>query len=273
MSRPRLQLILSPAKTMNLAPYAPADAAGATEAVGLARANELAALLGKKSQAALKGLLGVSDGLAAENFRRFAEWADAESRQACVAYDGMAYAKLDARTLDADALRVGQRKLLILSGLWGPVRPLDAIKAYRLEMACKKLPEPHRDLAAYWRETATATLLDGYAEDGDRVLVNVASDEYAKAIDVDAVAEAGVKVVKVDFFQGGKRAAAVHLKHGRGLVTRYVFQNDVDTLEALQKFDLEDYAYSAALSDDDRVVFSRSAPPAKKPAAKKAKKK
>lgn len=180
MTRPRLQLILSPAKTMDMSPCAAADAAGATEAVGLARADALAALLAKKTKGQLKALLGVSDALAAENHARYAAWAASEPRQACVAYDGMAYAKLDARTLGADALRVAQRRLLILSGLWGPVRPLDRIKAYRLEMACKKLPGAHADLPGYWRETATAALLAGYADDGDRVLVNAASDESAR---------------------------------------------------------------------------------------------
>ena len=88
----RLQMILSPAKTMNFAPSAVADAAGASEAVGLDRVNELAAILRKKSKGELKALLDVSDAIAAENHKRFAEWDSAETLQACVAYDGMAYA-------------------------------------------------------------------------------------------------------------------------------------------------------------------------------------
>ena len=88
----RLQMILSPAKTMNFAPSAVADAAGASEAVGLDRVNELAAILRKKSKGELKALLDVSDAIAAENHKRFAEWDSAETLQACVAYDGMAHA-------------------------------------------------------------------------------------------------------------------------------------------------------------------------------------
>ena len=256
---------------MNFEPYAPADAAGSTEAVGLERVDALAALLAKKSRGELKQILGVSDAIVTENLARFGAWDAAETRQAVIAYDGFAYSKLDARTLKKEALVTGQRRLLILSGMWGPLRPLDRIKPYRLEMACKKLPEPYAKLASFWKDLSSDTLLGGYAESGDRVLVNVASDEYSAAIDMDRVRDAGVRVVKVDFHQAGRKAPTVHLKHGRGLVARYVFQNDCDDLEALKKFDLEGYAYDASNSSDDVIVFSREGPPKKPPASKKRK--
>ena len=90
---------------------------------------------------------------------------------------------------------------------------------------------------------------------GDRVLVNVASDEYMAAMDVAAVKAAGVRVVKIDFWQGGKKAPTVHLKHGRGLVARYVFMNDCDSLDALKGFDLEGYEYDGAHSSDSVWCF------------------
>ena len=266
-TKPRLQLILSPAKTMDFSPCAVADKAGSTEAVGLQRVDELAAVMAKQSKAQLKDCLGVSDAIASENYERFQSWASAEPRQAVVAYSGFAYAKLDARTLTEEQLRVGQKRLLILSGMWGPVRPLDQIKPYRLEMACKKLAPPYNKLALYWRDLATETLLEGYGSGGDRVLVNVASDEYAAAIDVARVKAAGVRVVKVDFWQGGKKAPTVHLKHGRGLVARYIFMNDCDSLDALKGFDLEGYSYDGEHSSDDVMVFARESAP---PKAKKA---
>ena len=268
-TKPRLQLILSPAKTMCFDPCAVADKAGTTEAVGLQRVDELAAVMAKQSKAQLKDCLGVSDAIASENYERFQSWASAEPRQAVVAYSGFAYAKLDARTLTEEALRVGQKRLLILSGMWGPVRPLDRIKPYRLEMACKKLAPPYNKLALYWRDLSTETLLEGYGSGGDQVLVNVASDEYAAAIDVARVKAAGVRVVKVDFWQGGKKAPTVHLKHGRGLVTRYVFTHDCDSLDALKGFDLEGYEYDASHSSDDVMVFARESAPPKKKARKK----
>ena len=263
-TKPRLQLILSPAKTMCFDPCAVADKAGTSEAVGLQRVDELAAVMAKQSKAQLKDCLGVSDAIANENYERFQSWSTAEPRQAVVAYSGFAYAKLDARTLTEEQLRVGQKRLLILSGMWGPVRPLDEIKPYRLEMACKKLAPPYNKLALYWRDLSTETLLEGYGS-GDRVLVNVASDEYASAIDFAAVKKAGVRVVKIDFWQGGKKAPTVHLKHGRGLVARYVFTHDCDSLDALKGFDLEGYSYDGEHSSDDVMVFAReSAPPKKK---------
>ena len=266
-TKPRLQLILSPAKTMCFDPCAVADKAGTSEAVGLQRVDELAAVLAKQSKAQLKDCLGVSDAIANENYERFQSWDTAEPRQAVVAYSGFAYAKLDARTLTEDQLRVGQKRLLILSGMWGPVRPLDQIKPYRLEMACKKLAPPYNKLALYWRDLSTETLLEGYGSGGDRYLINVASDEYASAIDFAAVKAAGVRVVKIDFWQGGKKAPTVHLKHGRGLVTRYVFMHDCDSLDALKGFDLEGYSYDGEHSSDDVMVFARDSAP---PKAKKA---
>ena len=131
--------------------------------------------------------------------------------------------------------------------MWGPVRPLDRIKAYRLEMACKKLPPPRARLAEYWRDLSTDALLAGFDGD-DKLLVNIASDEYANAIDFDRARNAGVKVLKVDFHQGGKRAPTVHLKHGRGLVARYVMQHDVDDVAGLKKFDLEGADYVIQIS-------------------------
>ena len=127
---------------MDFSPCAVADKAGTSEAVGLQRVDELASVMAKQSKAQLKDCLGVSDAIASENYERFQSWDTAEPRQAVVAYSGFAYAKLDARTLTEEALRVGQKRLLILSGMWGPVRPLDEIKPYRLEMACKKLAPP-----------------------------------------------------------------------------------------------------------------------------------
>ena len=262
MSKPRLQLILSPAKTMCFDPCAVADKAGTSDAVGLQRVDELASVMAKQSKAQLKDCLGVSDAIANENYERFQSWASAEPRQAVVAYSGFAYAKLDARTLTEEQLRVGQKRLLILSGMWGPVRPLDQIKPYRLEMACKKLPPPRARLAEYWRDLSTDALLAGFDGD-DKLLVNIASDEYANAIDFDRARAAGVKVLKVDFHQGGKRAPTVHLKHGRGLVARYVMQHDVDDVAGLKKFDLEGYAFASL--DESTIVFARAAAPPKKP--------
>ena len=150
----------------------------------------------------------------------------------------------------------------------GPGAAIGPIKPYRLEMACKKLAPPYNKLALYWRDLSTETLLEGYGSGGDRVLVNVASDEYAAAIDVARVKAAGVRVVKVDFHQGGKKAPTVHLKHGRGLVARYVFTHDCDSLDALKGFDLEGYEYDASHSSADVMVFSREAAPPKKKARK-----
>ncbi|KAJ1459221.1 hypothetical protein M885DRAFT_511803 [Pelagophyceae sp. CCMP2097] len=269
----RLQMLLSPAKTLNFEPCPACDAAGPrTVPAGRAEANGLAAVLARLSAAQLKAALGVSDSLAAENFRRFQGWASAPERQAVVAYDGMAYAKLEARTLSTADLEWAHLRLVIPSGMWGPLRPFDAIKPYRLEMACKALAAPHKNLAAFWRETTTRVLLDAFEPGPGNLLVNCASDEYSAAVDWQALSSANVPVVKIDFHQGGRRAAAIHLKHGRGLMVRYIIRNRCDDAEALQGFDAEGYCFCAAKSDAAILVFERAAAPAVKKKASAAKK-
>lgn len=269
-----LQVILSPAKTQNFEPHAVADSLGAArEPVGIALVNELAALLAKQSVSQLRSTLGVSEKLASENFERFASWASAPKRQAIVAYNGMIYDKLRGRDMTARELQIAQKRLIILSGLWGPVRALDWIKPYRLEMGCKKLKQ-YPNLSSLWREAATEELLSGFLSSGERVLVNLASDESAAAVDFKKLTTKGVTVVKADFREAtGKRQPTVHLKYARGLLARYVITNDVDNLDSLKSFDLEDYEYDDDSSSAEVMVFkkkstSTAATPTKKRARK-----
>lgn len=268
-----LQVILSPAKTQNFEPHAVADSLGAArEPVGLARTNELAALLAKQSVSQLRSTLGVSEKIASENYKRFASWASAPKRQAIVAYDGMVYDKLRGRDMSATELAIAQKRLIILSGLWGAVRALDWIKPYRLEMACKKLKQ-YPNLSSMWREAATEEVLSGFVNSGERVLINVASDESASAVDFDKLSSKGVTVVKADFRDAtGKRQPTVHLKHARGLLARYVITNDVDEVGSLESFDLEDYVYDDGCSSAEVMVFKKKSTGATAAPTKRAKK-
>ena len=221
--------------------------------------------MAKQSKAQLKDCLGVSDAIANENYERFQSWASAEPRlQAVVAYSGFAYAKLDARTLTEEQLRVGQKRLLILSGMWGPVRPLDRIKPYRLEMACKKLAPPYNKLALYWRDLSTETLLEGYNGGGDRVLVNVASDDAGRR----SISRRSRRPASASSRStSGKEEEGAHRAfEARQRVARYVFTYAA-TVWPAKGFDLEGYEYDASHSSDDVMVFARdSAPPKTKKA-------
>ena len=227
--RARLQVLLSPAKTLDMSACAAADAAAARASApeGAARARALAATLARLDAAALGATLKVSPKLAELNARRYASFDAAEGRQAIVAYAGQAYAGLRAREgLSPAQLAWAHRRVLIPSALYGPVRPLDRIRPYRLEPKARGVaPPPHRGLAAYWRATTTRALLRGFGGDGDgdgdggggdrdgggdgggggggdggggggaRYVVNLASKEYAALVDWKAVEADGVRVV------------------------------------------------------------------------------
>lgn len=257
-----LQVVLSPAKTLNFEPVAVTGSVP----VGSAKADAIAALLAGKTTADMRSILGCSAAIADTNRERFDSWSTAPSLPAILAYDGMAYDRLRGRDLSESELQVANSRLVVCSGLFGPVRALDNIKPYRLEMACKKLPAPYNNLATFWKETCTRAVLDGFGE-GDKILVNAASQEYAAALDFKELEAQGVTVVNVDFTQAsGKRQPTVHLKYGRGLITRYIITHDVDNLEDLKGFDLEDYVYDDAASTDTCVTFKQKGG---EPAAKK----
>lgn len=268
-------MILSPAKTMNFDAHDVADAVDCVEPIGLADADKLASLLAKQSQSRLRETLGVSDAIASENVARFKGWDEAPKRQAIVAYDGMAYDKLRGRELAKEELEVAHARLVILSGMWGPVRALTYIKPYRLEMACKKLPEPYSKLAEFWKEKATQYVLDGYSSPSkQKILLNVASDEYAKCVDFKRLEKENVRVLKADFRDAlGKRRPTVHLKFGRGLLARFVITHDVNDLEALKKFDLEGYRYDDESTTEDLIVFKLAPQQEEATASSKPKKK
>mmetsp|Transcript_4339 Transcript_4339/g.14401 ORF Transcript_4339/g.14401 Transcript_4339/m.14401 type:complete len:282 (-) Transcript_4339:305-1150(-) len=259
-----VQVLLSPSKGLNFEGCATAERAGRYEAAGVAQTAKLVEVLQSKSAAELAKVLDVSTAIATETYERYRDWAEAEPLQAIAAYDGFAYAKLDGRSLSEDEMRRSHETLVIPSGLWGPLRGLDVIKPYRLEMACKKLPKPYDRLADSWKDLTTRTILDGFVAkeaEGGRVLVNVASDEYAAAVDFPRLRAEGVRVVKCDFYQAGRRAPTVHLKYGRGLVARYVIQHVDDDLDALKAFNLENYAFDPDRSSENTFVFARDEPP------------
>eukprot|EP00633_Aureoumbra_lagunensis_P000703 CAMPEP_0197291650 /NCGR_PEP_ID=MMETSP0890-20130614/17895_1 /TAXON_ID=44058 ORGANISM="Aureoumbra lagunensis, Strain CCMP1510" /NCGR_SAMPLE_ID=MMETSP0890 /ASSEMBLY_ACC=CAM_ASM_000533 /LENGTH=278 /DNA_ID=CAMNT_0042764893 /DNA_START=109 /DNA_END=945 /DNA_ORIENTATION=- len=261
-----MQVLLSPAKSMDFSISHEADAAGMYDPVVSTKTDELVEVLSSQSVSQLEKTLGVSTTIAQENFDRLKSWNTNEMRQAIVAYDGFAYAKLRGRTLSTEEMKIAHAKIIMISGMWGPVRALTGIKPYRLEMACKKLPKPYTKLADFWKEDVTEEIINGFSpklkkKEKQNILINVASEEYAAAVDFDALRSANITIVKIDFYQAGKRAPTVHLKYGRGLITRYIIQNNIDNLTALQSFNLEGFSFSAQLSDEHTYVFSRDAAP------------
>lgn len=212
----------------------------------------------------LKGLMSLSDDLARLNrdrFRAFAPEPEAHStRPAVFAFAGDTYQGLDAGSLDPDELKWAQDHLRILSGLYGVLRPLDAIQAYRLEMGSRLKTRRGRTLYDYWRD-APARALRAQAEAlGTDCLVNCASQEYFGAVDCRRL---GLRVVTPQFMEvkdGRPRIVSFFAKKARGAMARYVIRHRLTDPDDLTGFDLGGYRFEPDLSEEDAPVFLRDYP-------------
>lgn len=223
-----------------------------------------------KTQSAddLKRLMHISDNLAALNAERFKAFhLDGKSNSAAPAgltFDGDVYWGLDARNLDEDTLSYAQNHLRILSGLYGVLRPMDAIQPYRLEMGTKLATARGKSLYEFWDNKIAKSLKTDLADHADGTIVNLASNEYFKAVDKDTL---GAPIINAKFLNvkdGKARALMYYAKFGRGLMARWIMENRVDRAEGLKDFNLENYTLDKAASTETELVFTRPQPPKKK---------
>lgn len=187
-------------------------------------------------------------------------------------FSGAAYQGLDITSCSDESIGYMQHNLRIVDPLYGALRPLDTMQPYRLEMATKKLfpNDASIKLAAFWKPSVCHFLSTDLSPRSDKILLNLASDEYSAAVDESALPE-GTQYMKVIFWEEG-RTIAVHAKRARGLMVRYLAEESVETLEGVQQFHAEGYSYVAAKSDETTIVFDRKKQAAKKKAKVAAKK-
>ena len=209
----------------------------------------------------LKGLMGLSDDLARLNRDRFrvfaAEPEDDATRPALFAFAGDTYQGFDAVSLDAEGLDRAQSHLRILSGLYGVLRPLDAIQPYRLEMGSRLKTRRGTSLYAFWRDEISRSLNAAAEKVGSDTLINCASQEYFGAVDPKALK---LRVVTPQFYevkQGTPRIVSFFAKKARGSMARFVVENRVTGVDGLMDFDLGGYRFVAR--DGDTLVFHRDA--------------
>ncbi|WP_425084820.1 peroxide stress protein YaaA [Ruegeria profundi] len=209
----------------------------------------------------LKKLMDLSDDLARLNrdrYRAFAEAPELEAtRPAALAFAGDTYQGLEAASLDADEMAWAQDHLRILSGLYGVLRPLDAIQPYRLEMGSKLKTRRGKNLYEYWRDQLSKALNAQGAEVGSEVLVNCASQEYFGAVDMKAL---NLKVITPVFMEdkaGTPKIVSFFAKKARGAIARYIIQHRLTDPAGLLDFDSGGYEYRPDLSEDDKPVFVR----------------
>jgi cytoplasmic iron level regulating protein YaaA (DUF328/UPF0246 family) len=256
--------VISPAKTLDF------DTPASTDRYTLPRFTERSAalidILKQKTPADIASLMTLSEPLAALNVSRYQSWrpsfTKANSKQAVLAFMGDVYEGLDARSLDADSLDHAQSRLRILSGLYGVLRPLDRMQPYRLEMGTRLAHANGRNLYDFWGDTLTESLNKELAEFAEPVLVNLASEEYFKAVKPKKLKARLVECSFEDMKNGRYKIISFYAKRARGLMARYALLNRLTAPEQLRDFDMEGYRFAADASDENRYVFRRDAVPA-----------
>lgn len=255
--------VISPAKALDFS--TPAPCVDYTQADFLQNAAQLIDILRQKSPAEVAALMKLSDKLAALNAARYESWSlpftPDNAKQALFAFNGDVYEGLDAATLTVDNWYWLQDHLRILSGLYGILRPLDLIQAYRLEMGSRLATPAGKNLYAFWDDTLTqalAQLLSQQQQAGqsEATLVNLASEEYAKAVRFERLGYRVVSPVFEDWKDGKYRIISFYAKRARGMMCRYAAQQQLQTVEALSGFALDGYAFGL-WRNEDTPVFRR----------------
>jgi len=256
-------MVISPAKTLDY--DTPAPTARYTQPDFLGHSAELIATLRQLSPADIGQLMSISDALATLNAGRFHDWGGEftpeNAKQAVLAFMGDVYEGLDAASLSEQQLDWLQQHLRILSGLYGLLRPLDLMRPYRLEMGTKFANAAGKDLYAFWGDTLTEALNALLAEHDSRVLVNLASDEYFKAVKPKKLQATVITPVFQDLKNGQYKIISFYAKRARGLMVRYAALNGIDHPDGLRDFDLEGYQFVPAGSDEHTLLFRRDQAP------------
>ncbi|MGB7372940.1 peroxide stress protein YaaA [Pontixanthobacter sp.] len=258
--------LLSPAKKLN---YDPLETQREITQPRLGSdTREIAMVARQQSAADLKKLMHISDKLAELNAERFKAF-DLDGRSnsakpAGLTFDGDVYWGLEASSMGDETLAYAQDHLRILSGLYGLLRPMDAIQPYRLEMGTKMKNPRGKSLYDFWGSRIAETLENDLAGHDDRTIINLASNEYFKAVDAQALSAPVITASFLNVKDGEARQLMYHVKFARGLMARWIMDNRVDRAEGVKDFNAEGYAYDAKASSESEMVFSRKQPPTKK---------
>ena len=255
-----MQFLLSPAKSLDY--ETPAGDVPHSEPLFVKQSAQLIKLLKPQSPQQIAELMGLSDALSSLNVARYHAWrpkfTTQNAKQAVLAFNGDVYGGLDATTLRQKDLDWAQDHVCILSGLYGVLRPLDLMQPYRLEMGTRLVNAAGSNLYKFWGTRLSEHLNQRLQADKSPVVINLASQEYFKAVDVKALKARVVECVFEEFKNGQYKVISFMAKRARGLMARYAIQHRVTTPKKLEKFDLEGYAFCADASQPHRLVFRRN---------------
>jgi uncharacterized protein len=252
-----MKFVISPAKSLNESAAIPTNES--TEAKFLKQAEIIQKTLRKKKPKDLVEMMEISEKLAELNWQRNQDWqlpfTQNNARPAIYMFDGDVYTGLDAYTIPLEKIEYLQENLRILSGLYGILKPLDLMQAYRLEMGTNLAIGTKKNLYEFWKETLTKHLNETLQE--NEVLVNLASKEYFSAIDAKKIKVPIITPEFKDYKDGKLKMISFFAKKARGLMVRYAIDHQLQNPEDLKNFDYEGYRFDESLSKKNQWVFTR----------------
>jgi len=252
-----MKIVISPAKSLDFETELPTNTY--TIPQFLDQAEKLNKVLKKKSPKQLSKLMSISQKLGELNWQRNQDWhlpfTPKNARQAMYAFKGDVYIGLDAYTIPLEKLEQLQDKLRILSGQYGLLKPLDLMQAYRLEMGTKLKIGRKDNLYQIWGDTITNALNNELKD--DEVFVNLASNEYFKVVKPKLLKVPVITPVFKDYKNGKLKIISFFAKKARGMMVRYIIDNDIENVDGLKGFNYDNYAFEANLSSKNEMVFTR----------------
>ncbi len=256
-------MVISPAKTLDY--ETPPATQRFTQPQYLDHSQELILQLRDLTPAQISELMHVSDKIGGLNAARFGSWNPAftpeNAKQALLAFKGDVYTGLNAQTFSEADFDYAQQHLRMLSGLYGLLRPLDLMMPYRLEMGTKLANARGKDLYAFWGTRISEWLNEALIDQGDDVLLNLASNEYFSSVKRSAL---NARIINTDFKDlknGQYKIISFYAKKARGMMSRFVIEERINDPAALKQFDVQGYRYSAEQSKPDHLVFLRDHAP------------
>lgn len=258
-------IILSPAKTMDMTTISATDMG--TTPIYKAEAEELAASMREYTVSGLEKLLKISGKLAEINYQRYQQFDQPRTpqKQAIFAYDGSVFKQIEPETFSKADLEYAQEHLRIISTLYGLVKPLDLIKAYRIAFSLKLKSLKDKDLYEYWLPKLTVPLSEDARKSGG-IIVNLASLDVLGALHMDELVRR-VTVITPEFqeYRNGKyQTVRTYAKMARGVMTRYIIKNRIESPDKLKEFEYNGFVYNKSISDDTHYVFTRPTKSAQK---------
>jgi len=252
-----MKIVISPAKSLDFTSELPTNKY--TQGICLEQAQKISTVLKKKSAKQLSELMHISDNLGQLNYERNQEWSlpfDLEnSRQAIYAFKGTVYEGLDAYSISLDKLEQLQGKLRILSGQYGLLKPLDLMQPYRLEMGTKLKIGTKENLYKFWDTTITDTLNKELK--GGEPFINLASNEYFKVVQPKLLKVPVITPIFKDYKGDKLKVIAFFAKKARGMMVRYIIDNNIAVVEDLKGFNVDGYVFDSNLSTERELVFTR----------------